>query len=127
MSHGKSLLLSVARNLRYRTLAAMIGEPLTISDRTKIADDAAAFVTRFFDGCTFAGPEQGFLDGQIAKYGLLDLRFSAPHAMLESDAGAGVPLLRELGFIDGDWQELAREWGDDPEYCLVLQRYVESQ
>jgi len=118
MAQDKSLLLNVARNLRYRTLAPMIGESVTISNRTQIATETAAFVARFVDGCSFASPEQRFLDGQIAKYGLLDLRFAAPSTMLDTDATVGVPLLRELGFVDSDWQRLATKLGADADVCL---------
>lgn len=118
MAEDKSLLLNVARNLRYRTLAPMIGQPVTVSDRTRIATETAAFVARFADGCSFAGPEQHILDGQIAKYGLLDLRFVASSKLLDADATDGVPLLRELGFVDSEWQRLAREFGADSDVCL---------
>lgn len=118
MASHNSLLLNVARNLRYRTLAPMIGQSLTISDRSRIATETTAFVARFADGCCFAGPEQKYLDVQIAKIGILDLRFTSPSTTLASDAPGGVPLLRELGFVGRDWQELTEEIGDDSAFCL---------
>ena len=118
MTQNDTLLLNVARNLRYRTLDRLIGETLTIADRLTIREETSAFVTRFAEGCTFAGPEQNFLDGQIAKYGLLDLRFNAPQAKLDATSPAGVPILRELGFVDGGMDKLAEELGGDSGGCI---------
>lgn len=118
MAKDRTLLLNVARNLRYRTLTPMIGEYVTISDRTVVTNETSAFVARFVGGCSFAGPEQKYLDGQIAKYGILDLRFNAPNTMLDADADAGVSLLRELQFIDSGMEDLIEELGGDASYCL---------
>jgi hypothetical protein len=96
----------------------MIDNTVSVSSRLRIVDDVSTFVARFVDGCTFAGPEQVFLDGQIAKYGLLDMRFNAPSTMLDSECGGGVPLLRKLGFVDGDMQKLAEELGGDGGSCI---------
>ncbi len=96
----------------------MIGKTVVATDRTRIVDDVSSFVAQFADGCDFAGPEQHFLDGQIAKYGLLDLRFNAPSTMLASVPAGGVPLLRDLGFIDSDMQKLASELDGDAGCCI---------
>ena len=118
MAQDNTLLLNVARNLRYRTLAPMVGQSITISARALITAETEAFVGRFADDCLFAGPEQEYLDGQIAKYGILDLRFSAPTTLLDADTDSGVPLLRQLGFIDDDARDSIDELGDDGSCCL---------
>lgn len=118
MPHDENILLNVARSLRYRTLQPMLGKSVEVSARLRIVDDVSSFVSQFVDGCLFDGPGQNVLDGQIAKFGLLDLRFSAPSRMLDSVPAAGVPLLRELGFVDSDLQELAEELGDDANSCI---------
>lgn len=117
MSSDNSLLLSVARTMRYRTLTPMIGEEVTISARLRISTEVSAFVARFIDECSFSGPEQKIIDLQIAKYGILDLRFAAPPRMFNRDMDAGIPLLRRLGFINSDAQGTSGELGSDS-ICL---------
>lgn len=107
MQKDSLLFLNVARLLRYRTLTPMLGQTVMISSRTLIATETAALVSRFVDGCSFAGPTQKNLDGQIAKYGILDLHFDAPSSILDADADTGVPLLRDLGFVDNGIEDLA--------------------
>jgi len=118
MIQNDTLLLNVARNLRYRTLEQFIGEAVTIDDRMQIVPTVSSFVAQFVDDCTFAGPQQRFLDGQVAKYDLLDLNFNAPATMLDADSRTGLPLLRELGFIDGDMQTLSEELDGVSTGCL---------
>lgn len=118
MSRDETLLLNVARSLRYRTLQQMIGKTVAVTAHARIVADVSSFVGQFVDGCAFYGPEQKFLDGQIAKYGLLDLRFNAPSEMLDSESAGGIPLLRELGFVGGDMQKLAEELGGDAGSCI---------
>jgi hypothetical protein len=114
----ETLLLNVARSLRYRTLRQMIGQTVAIAARPQLVADVSSFVAKFADGCTFTGPEQRIIDGQKAKYGLLDLRFIAPATMLDSVSAGGVPLLRELGFVDGDIQKFVEELGGEAGSCL---------
>ncbi len=118
MEKESLLLREVARKLRYRTIEAMIGQPVTITGLREISAETRALVDEHVSGCTFAGPEQKFLDGQIAKYGFLDLRFFATSTMLEKTAVGGVSLLKELGFVDRDLPKLAEELGGDAGFCL---------
>ncbi|MEZ6123760.1 MAG: hypothetical protein R3C49_11360 [Planctomycetaceae bacterium] len=110
--------MNVARSLRYRTLQQMIGKTVAVTTQPRIVDDVSTFVADFAHGCTFTGPEQSCLDGQIAKYGLLDLRFKAPSTMLDSESAGGVPLLRELGFVTGDMQKSADDPGGSAGSCI---------
>jgi len=118
MASHNSLLLNVARNLRYRSLEPMIGQLVTISDRSRVSSESTDFVAKFTEGCSYAGPEQEYLDGQIAKYGILDLRFAAPSTLLGPSSSTGVSLLKELGFVDDSAQQLAEEFGADTAVCL---------
>lgn len=102
-----SLLLNVARDLRYCTLMSMIGKSVKITDRKRIPIETTAFADQFVDGCSFAGPEN--LYGPIAKYGILDVRFTAPPALLNTVTETGLPLLCELGFIHNDAQQHIEE------------------
>ena len=96
MDKNFSLLLNVARSLRYRTFEPIIGHELIVNRSDLIASESEALVGRFLDGCSFSSPEQGNLDGQIARYGLLDLRFQACARLLEKGYKTGIPLLKEL-------------------------------
>lgn len=118
MTQENTLLLNIARNLRYKTFTPMLGKRVKISERTSITTEVAWFVAQFADSCSFYGPEQKYLDGQIAKYGLLDMQFTARSTMLDADSKKGIPLLRELGFIDGNTQDLIEELGGDSASCL---------
>jgi hypothetical protein len=116
MDKNFSLLLNVARSLRYRTFEPIIGHELMVSRSDLIASESEALVGRFLDGCSFCSPEQGDLDGQIARYGLLDLCFQARAALLENGYKTGIPLLKELGFIEDGTSSVAEE--DCGLYCL---------
>ena len=75
-------------------------------------------VRRFAEGCSFAGPEQHVLDGQISKYGILDLSFKAPSSLLDREAEKGISLLQELGFIDAEERSLLDGEPDEEAVCL---------
>ena len=116
MDKNFSLLLNVARSLRYRTFEPIIGHELIVKRSDLIPSESEALVGRFLDGCSFSSPEQGCLDGQIARYGLLDLRFQASTTLLEKGYKTGIPLLKELGFIEDGTSSVAEE--DCVLYCL---------
>ena len=116
MDKNFSLLLNVARSLRYRTFEPIIGHELIVDRSDLIASESEALVGRFLDGCSFSSPEQGNLDGQIARYGLLDLRFQACATLLEKGYKTGIPLLKELGFIEDGTSSVADD--DCALYCL---------
>ena len=116
MDKNFSLLLNVARSLRYRTFEPIIGHELMVKRSDLIPSESEALVGRFLDGCSFSSPEQGDLDGQIARYGLLDLCFQASRTLLEKGDTTGIPLLKELGFIEDGISTETEE--DCALYCL---------
>src|SRR6185369_3714459 len=71
--------------------------------------------------CRLAGPDMSYLVGAVAKYGILDLRFTAPDEMLAGDVPTGVPLLRELGYLPGGNAGPQHRVCDDPS-CLEMLR-----
>ncbi len=112
-----TLFRKVVRGLKYREITPLIGKSIIITDRVLIANEANKFVSSFFSHCEYSSPEQEFLEGQIAKYGILDLRFSAPQTMLDVDAQSGVAILRSLHFVD-DLHDVADELEDELFVCI---------
>src|SRR5579862_3092014 len=73
------LVRSVARGLRYRPLAHLVGRIVEVADLDRIEDAVrTALGPDLPDGCRLAGPEPRFREGAVAKYGILDHRFTAP-------------------------------------------------
>jgi hypothetical protein len=119
------LVRSVARQLRYRPLGRLVGRVVEVHDLDRIEDavrlDLGPDLPR---GCRLAGPEPRFREGAVAKYGILDLSFTAPADMLAGHVSSGVPLLRELGFLPGgETGPQARVW-DDPTCLEMLDGYL---
>jgi hypothetical protein len=94
------LIKSVARGLRYRSLDHLIGRAIEIHDLDQI-EDAVRFGLGpdMPEDCRLAGPERHTREVAVAKYGILDLRFTAPGNLLTGEARTGVRLLRELGYL----------------------------
>src|SRR5437868_1112064 len=93
------LVRRVARGLRYRPLERLVGRTVLVRDLDAVEEAVRAGLGPDFpDGCRLDGPELVYRHGAVAKYGILDLRFSAPADLL-AGAASGVPLLRELGFL----------------------------
>src|SRR5262249_48783005 len=97
-----SLVRSVARGLRYRPLGYLVGRAVEVAHLDRIEEAVRlALSPDLPDGCCLAWPEPRFREGAVAKYGILDLSFTAPGDMLASDISTGMPLLRELGYLPG--------------------------
>jgi hypothetical protein len=94
------LIKSVARGLRYRSLDHLIGRAIEVHDLDQI-EDAVRFGLGpdMPEDCRLAGPERHICEVAVAKYGILDLRFTAPGNLLTGEARTGVRLLRELGYL----------------------------
>jgi hypothetical protein len=121
------LVRSVARGLRYRPLARLGGRVVEVTDLDRIEDAVrTALGTDLPDGCGLAGPEPPFREGAVAKYGILDLRFTAPGDMLAGDALTGVPQLRQLGFLPGGEAGPLHRVCDDPTCLEILQEDLDE-
>ena len=116
------LVKAVARGLRYRLLDHLVNRSIEIRDL-----DAVEVAVRLAIGpdlpeaCRLAGPVRADIEVTVAKYGILDLRFTAPDGLLSSDARTGVPLLRELGFLPGGDAGPQVRVCDDPTCLEMLQ------
>jgi hypothetical protein len=116
------VLRKVARGLRYRTLPGLVGRTVAIVDLRAVEE--AIFLTLGPDlpeGCRLAGPELPFREEAVAKYGILDLRFSVPAGLLDDEPPGGLRLLRELGFLPGVQTAPWPRTDDDPT-CLETLR-----
>ena len=94
-------ILRAAKGIRYSTVQGLLGREVAFNDRLAIVTESLSLVNEFFPSTTYVGPEQKYIDGQIAKYGILDLTFSADRSLLH-DCASGVPILRELGLVGND-------------------------
>jgi hypothetical protein len=95
-----TLIRSVARGLRYRSLDDLIGREVIITHVTTVEDPVRrALGAALPSACSLIGPEVHYRQGAVAKYGLLDLQFAAPRHLLGDESRSGVSLLRELGYL----------------------------
>jgi hypothetical protein len=114
------LVRDVARRLRYRPLGRLVGRIAEVRDLGQTEDAVRlALGPELPEGCRLAGPEPGFLLGAVAKYGVLDLHFTAPADLLSGDTSSGVTLLRELGYLPGGEAGPQNRVCDDP-ICLEM-------
>src|SRR5262245_60448525 len=91
---------SVARGLRYRPLPHLIGRVIKIHDLATVESAVRRGLRPDLpEECHLLEPALHFREATVAKYGILDLTFSAPAALLEGDALTGIPLLRQLRFL----------------------------
>lgn len=92
-----ALLKQVARGLRYRTLDHLVGRSIVVRDLNAMEEAVRVGLGDDFPAeCRLVAPSS--IHGAVAKYGILDLDFSAPAERL-GEAKGGVRLLRELGFL----------------------------
>jgi hypothetical protein len=114
------LVRSVARGLRYRPLGHLVGRVVEVTHLDRVEDTVRLVLAPDLpDGCRLAGPELCYREGAVAKYGILDLRFTAPGDMLAGEVLSGVPLLRELGYLPGGEVGPQNRVCDDPT-CLEM-------
>lgn len=113
------LVRRIARGLRYRPLEQVVGRTVLVRDLDAVEEAVRVELgDEFPAACRLDGPGLIYRHGAVAKYGILDLRFSAPDDLLV-DAASGVPLLRELGFLPGAGTEQPQQVCDDP-VCLEM-------
>ena len=115
--NGFLLIRRVARGLRYRSFDAMIGQTVLVSSIDAIVADIHTFVQRFRPDCVYTGHSEGSLVGALAKYGILDFEFRAPDSLLLSEFSTGIPLLKELGFLN-DTGDLPDDNEESRLWCL---------
>jgi hypothetical protein len=116
------LVRNVARGLRCRPLQRLIVRAVMVRDLAAVEDAVrSALGPDLPEGCRLLGPEPHYREGAVAKYGVLDLRFSAGEGLFGEDARTGVPLLRELGFLPGGGEGPSHRVCDDP-LCLETLR-----
>jgi len=96
-----SLIRRAARGIKYSTVEEFVNQEVTFSDRMSIIDESTVLARQLYPESSFVGPTQNQLEGQIAKYGILDLQFSADPSHLQR-CNSGVPVLRELGLVGQD-------------------------
>ncbi|SRR5579884_3310892 len=114
------LVRAVARGLRYRSLPHLIGRAVELRNLGHVEEAVrAALGPDLPAGYHLAGPELRFREGAVAKYGILDLEFSAPPEALAGEMCSGVTLLRELGFLPGGGVGPSHRVCDDPT-CLEM-------
>lgn len=95
--NAASILKEVPRRIRYRTLPYLIGRNIKISRLDTIATDILQTLENLL-------PDECELDSSInprviAKYGILDLRFTVPDTVLKTNHRSGISMLGELGFF----------------------------
>jgi hypothetical protein len=116
------LVRRVARGLRYRPWGHLVGRVVAVTDLGRIEEDIRLPLGPDLPaGCRLAGPEPRFREGAVAKYGILDLRFTARDALLGGDALTGVSLLRGLGYLPGRGVRPPFRVGGDPTCLEMLQ------
>jgi hypothetical protein len=94
-----TLIKILARGLRYLPLPEFVGQQVMIQSVDTVADDIRCALSGIFpEECNLL-TEAGILEGMMAKYNFLDLTFSAPPYLLESQYQSGISLLKDLGFI----------------------------
>jgi hypothetical protein len=122
-------LKDVARQLRYRDLPGLTGSSVLIKSADKVEADIKAALSHELQFEThLIGPEQKYISGAMAKYGLLDLTFSAPGSLQRGEYESGIHLLKRLGFLpEGEQAEALSELShvlgekeDDPTCLLEL-------
>src|SRR4051794_4590627 len=95
-----ALVRSDARGLGYRPVGHPLGRTVEVHDLAIIEEAVRrAFGPDLPEGCRLLGAELQTCEATVARYGILELKFSAPAGLLEGEAHTGVPLLRELGFL----------------------------
>lgn len=93
------IIRQVARRLRYGTVDPLIGQTVTVRSLQTIVEDIQPLVDEACPGSRFAGPEEAYRIGMLAKYAMLDLRYKAPREMAATTAACGLSVLKELGLI----------------------------
>lgn len=99
VSPKTTLIKLIARELRYLPLAELIGRKLTIKSTDTIATDIHQALNDVLPTeCNLLTTAKS-IKLMLAKYGYLDLTFSAPPELLNHQAKSGMPLLKSLELV----------------------------
>ncbi len=104
---------TVLRMFRYATLERFIGRQFKVSTHATLRDDLMQLGQTLAAGVTLLQEDIRNLYLQIAKYGILDLRFCVEPDTFECDFEAGKQLIRRLGFgadSKAEWSEVFPEF-----------------
>ncbi len=134
MPINMTLIKKLARKVRYRTLDALIGQQVTVYSLDTVVQDIQREVS-LVSNASYLGPEARYIEGMIAKYGILDLDFLGPISLLDTDFEHGIRLLQHLRFIptrdatqkhNQEKQEWPHDPTDDMEDFTCLEQLNES-
>lgn len=121
-----ALIKRLARELRYLPLSEFVGRNVRIRSIQTVADDVRDVLSLIVPEECQLLTDAKLIEGTLAKYGFLDLTFSAPSCLLESQYQSGISLLKDLRYIrepseveeeDYDFYELL---GEDPTFLTQL-------
>ena len=109
-----SLLKSVARRLRYKELPSLVGRKIVIQAVDTIeANVKSALADTPVSHGVLRVSERKFIEGSMAKYGLLDLTFASSSYRLDTDFYTGLGALKTLGFLPSEDQAQSMAKLDD--------------
>lgn len=111
------LLRNLISKFQYTHCDQFVGRNLIVTGNDAIADVLANFAAALApnDEIELATVDYELMLGTIAKFGVLDIAFTAPasNGISPMDAGSAI---RELGFLSST--ESTVQFDDDPDYCL---------
>jgi hypothetical protein len=118
MSFNQAALRQLARELRYRPLPALGGRKVPVTSFDTVESRLRALLLE--QGLVPSVFNENNFRAAISKYDLIDVSFETPTSALDHpDIQKGIPVLRELGFLEvHERQDLdATTIGDD---CLDM-------
>ena len=94
-----TLLKNVVREIRYSSLPDIIAQPIEIYSLETVAIDIRQALGALWPNECRIVSKASQMAMTIAKYGIMDLRFSAPESILPDEYESGFSLLKKLGFL----------------------------
>lgn len=131
-----ALIKKISRELRYRTMNELIGKTIPINDLESVEQDVTSSLGSMLpENSKLIGPARKYMEGVSAIYGLLDLTYTVPSSLLESQYESGISLLKALHFlidsekaeeITREMRELAADTNEDFNDPTCLQNLNEA-
>ncbi len=98
-SHIQSI-KQIARQVKYRELTNYIGQAIVINGIDTIEVDLKQQLKSVLINESIIQPkEQKYFERALAKYGLIDVGFEVPNAVLDDNYRNGISLLRDVNFF----------------------------